>query len=58
MHSGRMRTVRCSGRLGGGVGECLPEGGASAQGEVSAQGGSQTGGGVKHYLAATTGCGR
>ena len=38
MHSSRMRTVRCSGHLGGGCpGGCLP-GGMSALGRVSARG--------------------
>ena len=35
MHSSRMRTVRCSGRVGGG---CLPRG-VSTQGELSGYGG-------------------
>ena len=34
MHSSRMRTVRCSGRLMVGGGGCLPGGGWSVQGGV------------------------
>ena len=57
MHSSRMRTVRCSGRLGGGavcVGVCLPRGGGVCPRDLL--GGGVSAGGVSAGGSLPRGC--